>query len=275
MDAESLLFGLLMLGLTGGMFAVVVALAVQAGRHYRKNLALAAAMYRGRYVSGGFLRNGWIEFEVDGSPAELTYCIGSRNAPPLTRVRFRWAAPESLRVAPEGSWAKLRKFFGAQDIQIGDRKFDEQFLIQGTSVAWAREVFDPPTRETLVALAGLGSSHWRPKGITLDAGPPGVTIYCLRDLVWDSRHLLRFLELSVQMFRRLVQTAPGEVRVLSAEQVAAEGKCPVCAQVLESPTRACRSCGTTHHANCWDYFGGCAIYGCTARGGTPATRPKI
>jgi hypothetical protein len=51
-----------------------------------------------------------------------------------------------------------------------------------------------------------------------------------------------------------------------------EVRCAVCSQSLESAGRAaaaagaaariCPRCEAPHHADCWDYNGGCAIFGC-------------
>ncbi len=43
------------------------------------------------------------------------------------------------------------------------------------------------------------------------------------------------------------------------------GMCPVCNTTLEEPLHKCRECKTYHHADCWEYNNGCAIYGCRSR----------
>lgn len=46
-----------------------------------------------------------------------------------------------------------------------------------------------------------------------------------------------------------------------------EAHCPVCSSKFLSgdPAKNCPKCGVPHHEHCWEYSGGCAIYGC---GGT-------
>lgn len=41
-------------------------------------------------------------------------------------------------------------------------------------------------------------------------------------------------------------------------------RCAVCATGAEGRVSACSVCGTTYHADCWSYNGGCAVYGCRA-----------
>jgi len=41
-----------------------------------------------------------------------------------------------------------------------------------------------------------------------------------------------------------------------------EGRCPVCATALQGEVVDCERCGTPHHAECFQYVGHCAIFGC-------------
>lgn len=45
------------------------------------------------------------------------------------------------------------------------------------------------------------------------------------------------------------------------------GACPVCGQecLPEEKTTACERCSIVHHTECWNYIGGCSIYGCDSR----------
>jgi hypothetical protein len=48
------------------------------------------------------------------------------------------------------------------------------------------------------------------------------------------------------------------------------GRCPVCAEPIPPQPWRCQRCETPHHAECAEYFGGCAIFGC--RDGHPPER---
>lgn len=40
--------------------------------------------------------------------------------------------------------------------------------------------------------------------------------------------------------------------------------CPVCRESIGTcRSQLCGSCDTPHHADCWSFNGGCAIYGCS------------
>lgn len=47
------------------------------------------------------------------------------------------------------------------------------------------------------------------------------------------------------------------------------GPCPVCGQALGRPITACGNCHTPHHADCWEYNEGCAIYACGSKPAAP------
>lgn len=47
-------------------------------------------------------------------------------------------------------------------------------------------------------------------------------------------------------------------------------RCVVCRNELPADPVLCPRCETPHHADCWEYLGGCAIYGCLKRDPVPA-----
>lgn len=50
-------------------------------------------------------------------------------------------------------------------------------------------------------------------------------------------------------------------------------KCPVCGDPLVERVRACPRCETPHHDDCWEFSGGCSIYGCAASASAAAALP--
>jgi len=45
--------------------------------------------------------------------------------------------------------------------------------------------------------------------------------------------------------------------------------CPICADPDPADRVPCPRCGVTYHRECWEYSGGCAIYGCSEVARTP------
>jgi hypothetical protein len=53
------------------------------------------------------------------------------------------------------------------------------------------------------------------------------------------------------------------------------GPCPICGACLSRPTASCPRCHTAHHLECWEYNGGCSIYGCESRPVSPSASPVV
>jgi hypothetical protein len=50
------------------------------------------------------------------------------------------------------------------------------------------------------------------------------------------------------------------------------GRCPICGTQIEDKSTNCEHCGILYHADCWEYSGKCAVYGCGAT--APTEQPK-
>ena len=249
-----------------GLVWAVIAALNRAAKTRREALQEVARRSHGR-VEESFWGGTAVCFEVDGAPAKLTYFAGSDNAPPHTKLHVDWAPPGSMRVAPENTWASVKKFFGGQDLHVGDPDFDAAFLIQGHPEAWVRGALSPATRERLVELSALGAERGffgKRKGMTLDANPGGVIFKCPRDHTKHPEDLVAFYEASVAVFRALRGSTDGGVSI-SVSEVVQAGKCPVCSDASGELAKRCQGCNAAYHRECWDYLGGCAIFGCEDR----------
>lgn len=259
------LLGAVLAVLVLALFVLALAALVSA-ENKRRNEAMEAAAQR---FSGQIEKSFWsgqsLRFEVEGVPAELTYFGGTDKAPPWTKVHFSWPGP-ALRLGPERTWASIKKFFGAEDIQVGDQRFDDAFLIQGEP-SWVNKALTPQAQSLIWTLYGLGatSGFWgRSKGINLDVTPAGVILKCMRNHVRTRDDLLVFLETSVALLSALKRANGGAISLSVAEVVKA-GKCPVCSDSSGQITKRCKGCNSAYHPECWDYLGGCAIFGCEDR----------
>lgn len=67
----------------------------------------------------------------------------------------------------------------------------------------------------------------------------------------------------------------GEMRVVLRAAPREDARCPFCHEaVARAQATACPSCGTDHHAECWQEGGGCTILGCASRPRTPGARVR-
>lgn len=199
---------------------------------------------------------------VDGVSMRLRVQPGSRLAKPYARLLFDWGAPGLLWLDPEAGPRRRRVPGRLRDIVVGDALFDRTFLVRAPSEAFAREVLDHDQRTRLLQLAALSSRRNRVPTLGVMVGPPGVILHAERDFSDRPADLDSFVELGTAVFRGLRVHAARGVEVVQAGEGATEGQCPVCGDPLEPPVCRCIVCRTPHHAECWDYFGSCAIYAC-------------
>jgi hypothetical protein len=261
-----------------GCVAVIVVLAGLVGAialiiklvqwHDERNQARAetlnalAARWGGEVKAGYFAADHELSLRVDGVSGQVSFNAGSKHEQAWTRLQFDWRTPRRLRVAPGGFSDWLMRLFGAVDLEFGDPPFDEAFEIESSDAEWAREILDAPLRARLVRLheSGYGSGNGN---VTLDVGPSGVSLRMAAMLVDETAALESFIELGVEVLRRLRGGGEAGV-VLAAVELRGGSECPVCGHPVEGG-RTCPRCATPHHEDCWKYFGGCSIYGCPGR----------
>jgi hypothetical protein len=246
------------------LIAIVVWI-VQSSRR-KNNLEIVARKFQGR-VTTAWLAETDLELTVDGTPAHLSYYPGSKNRSAFTRIRFDARPPGRLRLVPDGFWESLKRAFGSEDLQVGNPTFDPLFIIQGAPVEWVRQTLDPATQARIVRLHGLGTGFLKGKSVSLEAGPAGVVVGVPRNLVGEVDQLEAFIHDSIAVFRRIREPVETVIQFLPASEYTRQGLCPVCEHPFDGNLRKCEACATPHHADCWEYFGGCSTYACAKRGG--------
>lgn len=236
---------------------LIVALVV---RGYGRTLQ-ALAERRGGRVRKGFLRHT-LEYEVEGVEVRLSYRMKSKNNPGETRFHYDLSTSKGLRLAPQGVLAGVRKMFGAQDIIIGDRAFDDAFLIQGPDEDWVRGRLGPEARELLMAMRrhGAGLYLFHQPGVRVDFSPAGLIVRWRGNFVSNPAVLEEAADLADAFFRDLAGL--GAAPAISVQEVLRDKKCPVCLDAVSDKARSCNSCGAHYHDECWRYLNGCAVFGC-------------
>jgi len=221
-----------------------------------------AARLGGAVVKDPDLGETRVEFRVDGVPAALTIRHGAMRLPEWTRVRFDAGRERRWRVTPR-SLGKFEPLRGGVEAPSGEAAFDRHYRID---VEPGRDL--PASWRRLVAVAGqVGTERRTIPGAGLDVGPAGVTVTNYRSLMDRPRDLEAFVDSAIELFREIrglghpgVELAPLHIRP--------SGTCPVCSHDVGPDGRVCPGCTTAHHADCWDYFGGCSIYACAGRSAT-------
>ena len=255
--------GVLVVPIIVAVIAALVAFSRAQTRSRVEMLADLARQWNGHVVQEGWLVGLKLELRVDDIPGEVTFHSGGSNSPAWTKVSFNWGTRRRLRVAPEGFSTWLRRTFGSDDFQVGDRAFDATFWIESSDAAWTRDVLSQPVRRALLTLRD--ESFWRgTPDVTFDVGPAGVTLKLSRWLLDDREALQRLIEIAILIFKRCREGGKTTGVVLAAVEIQKGSECPVCGTAVEQGTR-CPQCATPHHDDCWKYSGGCAMFGCAGR----------
>jgi hypothetical protein len=108
----------------------------------------------GEVVDGGFWKGKKVQAHVGPWPVVLdTYTESDgESSTTYTRMRAPFLNPSGFRftIYRKGPFSGLGKFFGMQDIEVGDPEFDEAFIIQGNDeVAVHRLLADSKIRQML------------------------------------------------------------------------------------------------------------------------------
>ncbi|HYN06936.1 MAG TPA: hypothetical protein VES67_06070 [Vicinamibacterales bacterium] len=97
-----------------------------------------------RYVQGGFGKGDKVEVDHGDWTVTLdTYVVSTgKSAMVFTRMRAPYANPGGFRftVYRRSIFSGIGKFFGMQDIEIGDPQFDHDFIIQSNRESQVREL---------------------------------------------------------------------------------------------------------------------------------------
>lgn len=97
------------------------------------------------YVEGGFCRSARVEAAHGEWRMTLdTYTVSTgKTSAVYTRMRAPYVNPDEFRftIYRRGVFSDVGKFFGMQDVEVGDPAFDRDFIVQGTDEARLRSLF--------------------------------------------------------------------------------------------------------------------------------------
>ena len=111
----------------------------------------------GRMVEGGFW-NG--SDRVEATHGQWTVTLDTfvvstgKSAIPFTRMRAPYVNPDNFRftIYRKSIFSDLGKWFGMQDIETGDRSFDEAYIVKSNDEAKVRRLLAAPRLRYLIRL---------------------------------------------------------------------------------------------------------------------------
>ncbi len=134
--------------------ALILAIAIPLAIAHNKKTNLAwsdAARTLGlTYRPGGFLQSRRIEGRLKELRVVVDTFSRSSGKHSTSYTRYRVDFPRSLglglQLRREGMFSSVSKFFGSQDIKVGDASFDNSMLVKGHNVHGIREFLTPARR---------------------------------------------------------------------------------------------------------------------------------
>jgi hypothetical protein len=108
-----------------------------------------------QYVDGGFWKGNKVQ--VTHGPWTITldtYTVSTdKSSITYTRMRAPFVDPEGFRftVYRKGIFSDIGKWFGMQDIEIGDEAFDQDFILKSNQETKLRELLASPKIRELIS----------------------------------------------------------------------------------------------------------------------------
>jgi hypothetical protein len=232
---------------------VVVSAVMSSRRETAERLQQAANRIGAGFEQGGAFKLPTLTVQVRDNAGRLTFAEG-KEAHTLLALGVPEYRGGSLSINPE----TFVGLFWVDDLRIGDRRFDEDFVVQAHPPELASWIFAPQRRAEVIATIRR-LTRYGGVSIQIRAGSLEVRVdSCLK----DEAALRSLLQTASELIGYML-TAPGDSGIVWGESLERlTGSCPVCSAPLGAPIRRCERCQAPHHAECFEYLGRCAIFGC-------------
>jgi hypothetical protein len=245
------------------VIAVVVAIVYSVGAHQRttQSFARLAAHHRGKFQGGGTFGFPRVNFTHGRSWVAVgVYATGGNPATYFTQVKV--ALPENVtrcEIYPEGMWSRFGKLVGMEDVEIGVRDFDEDYVIKGANRKELLELLTSNVRQQIDRLRYFLGNH----DIYVSFERLNLLVK-KRSYIREYETLVQYVQLVLQLVDLVVAVdAEGIEFTDDASPPNAIGAmCQICGEEITEQAVFCRRCQTPHHQDCWHYYGACSTYGC-------------
>lgn len=274
---ELFVLGVVALAIYAFIRAIATGTAILSGSRYRAYRQLAAR-FRGRYESRGMAEPPTVSFAHNGSSVRVGLAPQVPGQPAVARTRvvarFATGLPIRLELAPTSRPAPPQPPKGTRLVRLGEPSFDREYVVQANDPEIAREFLSQPVRWAVDALQRLGP----PGGILVSINPERLLVQVDRNLGYQFDALAGAVQLALAIHDGLGQAVSRRVsegiEIVSAGPPSAEvvgpPTCKVCGEPISGELVLCTACKTPHHRDCWEFVGGCSIFGCQSKRSIPA-----
>lgn len=244
------------------------------GARYRAYRQLAAK-YRGRYETRGLSDPPTVSFIHNGATVRVGLAPTIQGQPgqiPRTRVvaRFGRGIPFRMELAPTVRPAPPQSPRGTRLVATGDGEFDHGYVVRANDAEMSRDFLN------ISSCAAVDDLHRlvHRGGMLVSINPERMLVQVDRNLGTNADSLTFVVKQALSLHDRLLDAVTRRMNegVAIVENTGAWQEdsgpptCKVCnGPIGEGEMVFCATCNTPHHRDCWEYIGGCSIYGCNGK----------
>jgi hypothetical protein len=262
--------------------AILVVLALLSGvgltQSGRPRRLLAAYQQLARRFGGRCQRPGWFAYPR----TEFTYRsvhVQVRVTSAATQaVGRKYATQLSMAMPDLGILCEIRHPrlpsvhqlpAGMRDLYVGSADFLKNYTVRGADAQCVTEILTDVVRWQIDRLRTTPTLC--PLCIRFSQGRLTITKAKAYHYYPD---LLEFVEQSLSLYDQVLLTRSRGIEFVEEEtaHVLGEVVCKVCGEEICEDLVFCRRCKTPHHRECWQYNGGCCVFGC---GETNFEMPRV
>ncbi len=244
------------------LFTVVVPLtvtAVNGGSQIRDGMRGLASRYRGFFKPGGLWRAPSLMFRyAGGARVQIQYLkTSARGGRPYFQMLVDWPEGPECWVADLEHAGRVTERGRRLSPIATNRDMQQEFIVRGDPASTPSLLSDAVLWR-LNQLRGFGPQH--DVEMSVENGVFSVRV----DGPFRQREDVgQFVELALSLYDQVkLSQCRGIAFVEDQSNVVHEAKCGVCKAEILTDMVFCRKCKTPHHADCWQYFGKCTVFGC-------------
>ncbi|MEM7453460.1 MAG: RING finger protein [Planctomycetota bacterium] len=227
----------------------------------KKTMRRVASDRKGMAIEGGCCEIPQVVLRHGESKVHLQFRVYKSNK---TRRMLVLTAPwpdSSARITiyRETFWTRAKSYIGLEDIKVGDRDFDDLFVLQSNRPDELPATLHQAVRSLLTRI------HSRMFGPSLNINIVGGRVtMAIESRSWKFLLVDQQIDEFLELHDLLTQSAKPDLYKPSSSwtPIERDGVCLVCGEGIQSQRVECKRCRTPHHKECWDYIGSCSIFGC-------------
>ncbi len=205
-----------------------------------------------------------ITFSQHGS--QFQAYISQQHGAHSIRVLTYWPQADfRMRIFPDQNRTRAWKSFQyLEDLEIGNKSFDEEFVIQGNQKTAIKDLLNHEICHRIQK--HMKAAHGR---ISINVAGNEVEFGGKATRVLGNSQIVSIINNFADIHRLMLSSFAG-ADIEGAEMVFIERRkstCMVCGEQVGANGQgvSCVLCDTRHHRDCWNYIGKCSTYGCHSR----------